>query len=146
VRGLQSDGHESGVGEGYEFDVDYWKKYMSEYWAWVGIFIEFSRRSIIESVLRVMEPTDDPWKVRFTIVYSDGIADYIFDHEDKKVFVAPFRDIILILLKYGDVGIVGYPEKGSRVIVRRDKVIEDLENKVASLFRMLFTSMPEMYL
>jgi hypothetical protein len=140
------EGHESGVGEKYEFDIEYWRKYQAEFWAMVGILLEVAKRGLIESVFRVMEPTDNPWGARFTIVYSDGIADYVFDHEDKKVFMAPFRDIIIVLLKYGDVGVVGYPEKDSRAIVRRDKVIEDLESKLGALYRMVFDKGSGLYL
>jgi hypothetical protein len=140
------EGFESGVGEKYEFNVDYWIKYETEYWAVVGVFLEFSKRGVVESVLRVMEPTDNPWGARFTVVYHDGIADFVFDHVDKKVFVAPFRDIIVILLRHGDVGVVGYPEKGSKMIVKRDKVIQDLESRFALLLRFLFGKESELYL
>jgi hypothetical protein len=140
------EGSEFGVGENYEFNVDYWIKYETEYWAVVGLFLEFSKRGVVESVLRVMEPTDNPWGARFTVVYHDGIADFVFDHVDKKVFVAPFRDIIVILLRHGDVGVVGYPEKGSKMIVKRDKVIQDLESRFALLLRFLFGKGSELYL
>jgi hypothetical protein len=140
------EGHELGVGEGYEFDADYWKKYVSEYWAIVGLLMEFSKRGVVESVLRVMEPTDNPWGARFTIVYNDGVADYVFDNEDRKVFVAPFVDIIIILLRYGDVGIIGYPNKDSRMLVKRDKVVEDLQRSVALLLKMVFGEEPQLYL
>ena len=127
MRGLQL--------EGYEYDPEYLKWFEREASVLLGMFWEVTRQTIMESVRRVMEPTDDPWGVRFTVVYHDGFEDYVYDNDAKKVFRAPLEGIVPILLRYGDVGIVDYPERGSRVLVRRDKVIEDLANSLVEKLR-----------
>jgi len=121
--------------EGYEYDPEYLKWFEKEVSVLLGMFWEVTRQAIMESVRRVMEPTDDPWGVRFTVVYHDGFDDYVYDNEVRKVFRAPLEGIVPILLRYSDVGIVDYPEKGSKMLVRRDKVIEDLANSLVEKLR-----------
>ena len=129
----------------YEYDPEYLKWFEKEVSVLLGMFWEVTRQTIMESVRRVMEPTDDPWGVRFTVVYHDGFEDYVYDNDAKKVFRAPLEGIVPILLRYGDVGIVDYPEKGSKMLVRRDKVIEDLANSLVEKLREYIRWEPILY-
>ena len=121
--------------EGYDYDPDYLKRFELEVLRiYEGLF-EVMVREVMRSVRCVMEFTDDPWGARFTVVYHDGVEDYVYDNDVKKMFRAPLERIVPILLRYGDVGIVDYPEKGYRMIVRKDRVIEDLKDRLIEMLR-----------
>jgi len=121
--------------EGYEFDVEYLKWFEMEASRISGKLFEIVVREVMRSVKWVMEFTDDPWRARFTVVYHDGVDDYVYDNSVKKMFRAPLERIVPILLRYGDVGIVDYPEKGFRMLVRRDRVVEDLKDRLMEMLR-----------
>jgi thiol-disulfide isomerase/thioredoxin len=129
----------------YEYDPEYLKWFEKEVLVMLGMFWEATRQTIMESVGRVMEHTNDPWGVRFTVVYYDGFEDYVYDNEVRKMFRAPLERIVPILLRHGDVGIVDYPEKGSKMLVRRDRVIEDLKDKLVEKLREYFRWEPVLY-
>jgi hypothetical protein len=116
--------------EGYEYDPEYLKRFEMEVLRISEKLFELMIREIMRSARWVMEFADDPWGVRFTVVYHDGVDDYVYDNVAKKMFRAPLERIVPILLRYGDVGIIDYPEKGSRVLVRRDRVIEDIKDRL----------------
>jgi hypothetical protein len=121
VRGLQV--------EGYEHDPEYLKRLELEVLRIAGMLIDIAIREIMRSAKWVMEFTDNPWEARFTVVYHDGFEDYVYDNEAKKMFRAPLERIVPILLRYGDVGIIDYPQKGFRMIVKRDRVIDDIKGR-----------------
>jgi pyruvate/2-oxoglutarate dehydrogenase complex dihydrolipoamide acyltransferase (E2) component len=78
------------------------------------------------AIYRVREPVaspEDVWKARFTVSYAGGIADYVYDNLEGARFRAPAGTILPVLIKYGDVAIL----EGPGVIVRKDKVVEELK-------------------
>jgi hypothetical protein len=121
--------------EGYEYDPEYLKRFEMEVLRVLGNLVEVMIREVMRSARWVMEFTDDPWGARFTVVYHDGVDDCVYDNSVKKMFRAPLERIVPILLRYGDVGIVDYPEKGSRMLVRKDRVIEDLKDRLIEMLR-----------
>jgi hypothetical protein len=121
--------------EGYEYDPEYLKRFEMEALRIVGKFFDIMIREVMRSVRWVMEFTDDPWGARFTVVYHDGFEDYVYDNDAKKMFRAPLERIVPILLRYGDVGIIDYPQKGFRMIVRRDRVVEDLKARLIEMLK-----------
>jgi hypothetical protein len=121
--------------EGYEYDPEYLKRFEMEVLRISEKLFELMIREIMRSARWVMEFTDDPWGARFTVVYHDGVDDYVYDNSVKKMFRAPLERIVPILLRYGDVGIVDYPEKGYRMIVKKDRVIDDLKDRLKEMLR-----------
>jgi hypothetical protein len=121
--------------EGYEYDPEYLKRFEMEVLRISEKLFELMIREIMRSAKWVMEFTDDPWGARFTVVYHDGVDDYVYDNSVKKMFRAPLERIVPILLRYGDVGIVDYPEKGFRMIVKKDRVIDDLKDRLKEMLR-----------
>jgi hypothetical protein len=121
--------------EGYEYDAEYWNRFRADVLLELGMFLEYVKRVVMESVLRVMEPAVDPWSVRFTIVYRDGVADYVYDNVVRKMFVAPFNDALFVLIKHGDIGVVDYSERGSKMLVRKERVVEDLKDRLIEMLR-----------
>ena len=121
--------------EGYEYDSEHLKRFEMEALRLCGGLFEIVVREVMRSAKWVMEPTDDPWGARFTVVYHDGFVDYVYDNEVRKVFRAPLEGIVPILLLHDDVGIVDYPEKGSKMLVRRDRVIEDLKDRLIEMLK-----------
>jgi hypothetical protein len=116
--------------EGYEYDPEYLKRFEMEVLRISEKLFELMIREIMRSAKWVMEFTDDPWGARFTVVYHDGVDDYVYDNSVKKMFRAPLERIVPILLRYGDVGIIDYPEKGYRMLVKKDRVIDDLKDRL----------------
>jgi hypothetical protein len=84
---------------------------------------------VAKSVAEPIANSDQVWKARFTISYSDGIADYIYDNQQGTRFRAPAGKILPVLIKYGDVAILEGPGK----LIRREKVIEELKRQLNEL-------------
>jgi hypothetical protein len=123
--------------EGYEYDPEYLKRFEMEVLRISGELVELMIREIMRSVKWVMKFTDDPWRARFTVVYHDGVEDYVYDNSVKKMFRAPLERIVPILLRYGDVGIIDYPQKGYQMIVTRDWVVEDIKDRLIAMLEQI---------
>jgi len=79
----------------------------------------------------VVEPTDDPWRARFTIMYPD----LVYDNVARKVCRVSIERVLPILVRYGDVGVLDYPGLGSNVLIRRERVIEDLKDRLIEMLK-----------
>jgi hypothetical protein len=123
--------------EGYEYDPEYLKRFEAEVLRIYEKLFEVIIREIMRSARWSMEFTDDPWRARFTVVYHDGVNDYVYDNSVKKMFRAPLERIVPILLRYGDVGVIDYPQEGYRMIVTRDRVVEDIKDRLIAMLEQI---------
>ena len=74
---------------------------------------------------RVKKPVthpDDVWKVRFTVSYAGGVADYIYDNVEGARFRAPAGMVMPVLIKYGDVAVL----EGPGMIIKKEDVVKEL--------------------